>query len=83
MTYEPVLWPVVKSRKRMKLETNHLFNVMESHKHNILLVLVRFAAAVKNIKVLDTSDPQAIEVCVNIPAAAVIPVVVCCRCYGR
>jgi len=63
----------------MKLETDHLLEVMESCKHNILLMLVRFAAAMKNMA---TSDPRAIKVCVNIPAAAAIPVIVCCRCYG-
>jgi hypothetical protein len=36
------------------------------------------AAEVKNIEVVAISDMQAIKVCVNIPAAAVIPVVVCC-----
>jgi hypothetical protein len=66
----------------MKLETNHVFEVMESHKHTILLMLARFAAAMKNIKALTTSDPRAIKVCVNIPAAAAIPVGVSCRCYG-
>jgi len=60
----------------MKLETNHLPEVMESCKHNILLMLVRFAAAMKNVS---TSNPRAIKVCVNIPAAAAIPVVVCCK----
>jgi hypothetical protein len=54
----------------MKRETNHLFDVMELRMHNLLLVLVRFAAAMKNIEALATCDPKAIKVCVNIPAAA-------------
>jgi len=66
----------------MKLETNHLFEVMESCKHNILLTFVRFSAAVKNIKALATSDPRAIKICINIPAAFPIPVVVCDGHYG-
>lgn len=73
---------MVKSHRRINLETNHLFEVMESYKHNILLMLVRFAATMKNIKALAISDPRAIKVCVNIPAAAAIPVVVCCRRCG-
>jgi hypothetical protein len=73
------LWLVVKSHRKIKLETNHLFEVMKSHKHNILLMLVRFSAAMKNIKALATSDPRAIKICVNILAVAAIPVV----CYGH
>jgi len=56
----------------MKLKTNHLLEVMESCKHNILLMLVRFATAMKNMA---TSDQRVIKVCVNIPAAATIPVI--------
>lgn len=63
----------------MKLETNHLLEVMELCKYSILLMLVMFAAAMKNMA---TSDPRAIKVCVNIPAVAAVPVIVCCRHYG-
>jgi hypothetical protein len=66
----------------MKRETNHLFDVLELHTLNLLLVLVRFAAAMRNIKALAACDPKATKVCVNIPATAAVPVVVCCRGCG-
>jgi hypothetical protein len=68
------LWLVVKSHRRIKLDTNHLFEVMESRKYNILLMFVRFSAPM-NIKALATCDPRAIKICVNILAVAAIPVV--------
>ena len=33
---------------------------------------LKFTAAMKRVKVLATSNPKAIEVCVNIPAAAAV-----------
>lgn len=66
---------MVKSGRRMKLETIHLSNVIESCEHKILLILARFAV-IKNMKALATFHRKAIKVCVNIPAAAAVPVVV-------
>lgn len=59
----------------MKLETIHLSDVIKLCEHKMLLILVRFTV-IKNMKALATFDPKAIEVCVNIPAAAAVPVVV-------
>ena len=59
----------------MKLETIHLSDVIKLCEHKMLLILVRFTV-IKNMKALATFDAKAIEVCVNIPAAAAVPVVV-------